>query len=85
MKVSLTAELEQFVQQKIDSGNYKSANDVVCDALRLLQERETKLEKLRQDLAIGLEQADRGEAAPLDVEEIKTKGRRILEERRERA
>lgn len=37
-----------------------------------------RLERLKEDLAIGLAQADRGESAPLDIAEIKRKGREIL-------
>ncbi len=65
MNVSLTPELEQFVQEKVKSGRYLSASEVVREALRLLQEedqiRQLRLEKLRKEIAIGIEQADRGE------------------------
>ncbi len=36
MNVSLTPELEQFVQAKVESGRYNSAREVVRGALRLL-------------------------------------------------
>jgi antitoxin ParD1/3/4 len=45
---------------------------VVREALRLLEERdqlrELKLEELRKFVAVGIEQADRGEVAPLDMD-----------------
>jgi antitoxin ParD1/3/4 len=67
MNVSLTPELEQFVHQKVTSGLYLSASEVVREALRLLEERDrqsaTKLEHLRNQIQIGLDQADRGELA----------------------
>jgi len=72
MNVSLTPELEQLVQQKVRSGRYLSASEVVREALRLLEERdqlrELKLQELRKFVAVGIEQADRGEVAPLDVD-----------------
>lgn len=40
--------------------------------------RRRELEELRRAIAVGVEQADRGELAPLDIEEIKTEGRRRL-------
>ncbi len=40
MNVSLTPELEQFVHEKVKSGRYLSASEVVREALRLLEERE---------------------------------------------
>jgi antitoxin ParD1/3/4 len=40
MNVSLTPELEKLVQEKVKSGLYHSASEVIRDALRLLQERD---------------------------------------------
>ncbi|MBD3560548.1 type II toxin-antitoxin system ParD family antitoxin, partial [Planktothrix sp. FACHB-1355] len=40
MNVSLTPELEKFVQEKVKSGRYLSASEVVREALRLLQEQD---------------------------------------------
>ena len=40
--------------------------------------RRRELEELRRTIAIGVEQANRGELATLDIEEIKTEGRRRL-------
>lgn len=72
MNVSLTPELEQLVLQKVQSGRYLSASEVVREALRLLLEpdqlRELRREELRKFIAVGIEQADRGELAPLDVD-----------------
>ncbi|HIK15200.1 MAG TPA: type II toxin-antitoxin system ParD family antitoxin [Leptolyngbyaceae cyanobacterium M33_DOE_097] len=71
MNVSLTPELEQFVHEKVKSGRYLSASEVVREALRLLEERDrlyqAKLAELQQHLAIGIEQADRGELIDDDV------------------
>lgn len=41
--------------------------------------RRRELEELRRAITVGVEQANRGELAPLDIEEIKTEGRRRLE------
>lgn len=72
MNVSLTPELEQFVQTKVKSGRYLSASEVVREALRLLEQRdrlrELRIETLRQEIAIGIEQIDRGEI--LDCEDV---------------
>ena len=65
MNVSLTRELEEFVQERVQSGRYHSASEVIREALRLLEEqdrvRELHFEKLRQDIAIGIAQAERGQ------------------------
>lgn len=72
MNVSLTPELEQFVHNKVKSGRYLSASEVVREALRLLEERdrlrEIRLETLRQEIVIGVEQGDRSEGD--DSEEV---------------
>jgi len=84
MTVSLPAEMEDLVNAKIQSGQYHSAGEVVREGLRLLQEQDTlrqiKLDQLRKDIAIGVEAADRGELAPLDVEAIIAEGHKRLAE-----
>jgi|688.fasta_scaffold2529723_1 antitoxin ParD1/3/4 len=42
MDVSLTNELEQWVQRKIETGLYSSASKVVREALRALHTKETR-------------------------------------------
>lgn len=45
MNVSLSAPLEAYVNQKVDSGLYNSASEVIREALRLLQEKEAARER----------------------------------------
>lgn len=82
MNVSLTPELEQLVTEKVESGMYNSAGEVVREALRLLKERDeiqqARLEDLRRDIAVGLEQADRGETRPFDPDDLKRRVRERL-------
>ncbi len=82
MNVSLTPELEHIIRDKVDSGLYHSASEVVREALRLLQEqdrlREMRLEALRKEIQKGL---DSGSAGPLDMEDVIRRGRERLEER----
>lgn len=65
MNISITPELEKFIQAKVKSGMYQSASELVRDALRLLAERDElrrkQLEKLDRDIQLGLDQAKRGE------------------------
>lgn len=57
MHVSLTDTLERFVKDKVESGLYNNASEVVREALRLMREHEAlrrgKLERLRAELAKG--------------------------------
>ncbi|NBJ13116.1 type II toxin-antitoxin system ParD family antitoxin [Microvirga arsenatis] len=45
--VSLTPELEALVDNKVASGRYRSASEVVRAALRLLDERERRIEQMK--------------------------------------
>jgi antitoxin ParD1/3/4 len=77
MNVPLTGQLEKVVKEKVASGRYHSASEVVSEALRLLDDhdrlQQIKLERLRKDIQEGL---DSGEPAPFDIEEIKAEGRK---------
>ena len=72
MNVSLTPQLEQFVREKVDSGRYLSASEVVREGLRLLEERDrvyqARLADLQKEITIGVEEAGRGEL--FDGEEV---------------
>ena len=87
LNVSLTPELEKFVDQRVASGLYQTASEVVRDALRLLEEREaarqTALAELRRHVAVGIEQADRGEF--LDGDDVFEELKRISDQRRREA
>ena len=71
MNVSLTPELEKLVQEKVASGLYNSASEVIRESLRLLHERdrvrEIRLEELRKEIQKGLAS---GQPKPLDIEAI---------------
>lgn len=60
MNVSLTPELERLVQQKVDSGMYQTASEVVREALRLLGEqdrlRTLQIAETRKRIQLGLQQ-----------------------------
>src|SRR5262245_337395 len=65
MNVHLTPELEQLVQQKVQSGRYNSASEVVREALRLMEQRDevrsVQLQQLRARIDEGLAEAERGD------------------------
>ena len=58
---SLPPDLEQFVQDQLAAGKYASASDVVCDAVRLMREREARFEELRREVELGVKQLDDGD------------------------
>jgi antitoxin ParD1/3/4 len=50
MNVSIGDRWEEFVERAVKSGRYNSASEVVREGLRLVEEREAKLQALRQTL-----------------------------------
>jgi len=61
----LTPELEKIVQDKVNSGLYGNASEVIRAGLRLLVEeertRQSRFDQLVQDIKVGLEQAEKGQ------------------------
>ena len=51
MNVSLTDKLEEFVNQLVEQGRYRSASEVVREGLRLLEIREAQLHSAPQKSA----------------------------------
>ena len=69
MHVSLTPELERRIKDKVDSGLYNNASEVVRESLRLMVERDELRDRLRAEIQIGSEQLRRGEGVPVASEE----------------
>lgn len=87
MEITLQPELEQFIQEKIKSGQYQSVNEAVNAALKLLIERELiargRFAELRQEILVGIEASERGDV--LDSETVFTSIQNKLEQRRDLA
>jgi len=76
MNVSLTPKLQHYVRQKVRSGQYDSASEVIRDSLRALQQRDRgekefwqhvnrKVSEAREDVAAG--RIVDGETAMADI------------------
>ncbi len=81
MNVSLTRELDRLIQQKVKSGMYQTASEVVREALRLLRERD--------EVRAGFAQIERGEYDEYDgrtihqlAAEVKARGMKRLAPKR---
>jgi antitoxin ParD1/3/4 len=68
MNISLTTELELFVQNKVNSGLYTSASEVIRESLRLLYSqdyiKDQRVKQLNQAIDVGLNQLATGERIP---------------------
>lgn len=88
MNVSLTKELEKYIASRVKTGMFGSASEVVREALRLLRERDAKLEYLRREIDIGLEDLRQGRVVEDSdglAERIKRDGRRRLAAERKKS
>lgn len=69
---SLDEHYSTFIDEEVASGRYGSASDVVRTALRLLEDRETRLRALREALVAG---ELSGVSTEFDVDEFVTRKR----------
>lgn len=70
MNVSLTPELERLINDKVDTGMYQTASEVVREGLRLLKDRDDR--QLRADVRAGFEAVDRGEYTDYNASSVKS-------------
>jgi antitoxin ParD1/3/4 len=80
MHISLTPELEAGIRQKVTSGHYNNASEVIRDALRFWESNEElvqymKLEVLKKRLAIGAGQAEQAKFVDQSVSDIITEAK----------
>lgn len=81
MNVSL-GKYESFVRERVDSGRYGSASDVVRAGLRLLEEEEQWKAEVRRKIAEGVAAAEAGKL--IDGDEAVELARDRLSRRKKR-
>ncbi len=83
MNISLTPELEAFVQAQLESGLYHSQSEVIREGLRLLKRFNDHSEEyklwLNEQIALGLEELNSGQSVPAEGtrERIRAKARQL--------
>lgn len=82
LNVSLPAELEHRVRAHVASGLYGSASEVIREALRLFEAYQAvqaaNFATLQADIAQGMADVQCGRVSRVDLQAIKTQGRRVL-------
>ncbi len=68
LNISLPEALKEHVRRRVADGGFSNASDFVRALIRLDKEQQEKLAALRRDIAVGLDQLDRGEG--LDGERV---------------
>ena len=88
MNVSLTPELEMLISNKVKSGRYNTASEVVREGLRLLEHqdqlRELRRDELRKEIMKGVEQMRNGQYAEYTLDELEGLGQEIARRGRAR-
>lgn len=85
----LPTDLAKFIQEELTKGTYQTEAELVCEAVRLLREREQRLSDLRAAVLPAVAQLDQGNYTAYDeqglremIEDVKAHGRTRLAERR---
>jgi antitoxin ParD1/3/4 len=84
MNINLTPKLEEMVREKVKSGLYNNASEVVREALRMMEANDRRgikiwtKEEIEAELIKGIESGDAGELTHQDFEDIKKRGRERL-------
>jgi putative addiction module CopG family antidote len=79
MNVHLSKHFESFISEKIGSGKYTNASEVIRAGLRALEQQEKM-----QELRLQIEQGYVGEPLAFDAESIKQQGRQRMDQHLER-
>jgi len=59
--IQLPADIEESIQRKVESGQYDDPSAVLRAAIRLLDNRDRRLQELRASVAEGLAAIERGD------------------------
>jgi antitoxin ParD1/3/4 len=72
--VVLTDHLEQVVNDLVVSGRYQNASEVLCEGLRLLEQREAqqsaKVDALRKATSLGIMSLEQGQFTKVSTEDL---------------
>ncbi|MGC1274076.1 MAG: type II toxin-antitoxin system ParD family antitoxin [Planctomycetaceae bacterium] len=90
MPLELPEELERYVSAAVENGEFASREELIADAVRLHRDYAAKLQSLRDDLQVAIDELDRGEGYEFRneqelhefFEEIAREGRKSLAERK---
>jgi len=79
MAIRVPDDLEASIRQKIETGRYRDETEVIRAALRSLDAREERVERLRASIAEGFAAVERGEGIELTPEHLEELGREAEE------
>jgi len=74
----MQARNEQFVQSLLEQGEFATRDDVIDAALERWRLQRDEFASLRAMVQLGIDELDRGEGAPLDIDDVIARGRERL-------
>ena len=83
---SVPSDVAQFIEQEIASGRYRSEDELVVDAVRVLRELKQRHRRLCNDIQTGIREIEQGQEIELESEaelqqflnQVKAEGRTRL-------
>ncbi len=69
MIVTLPTEIERIVIEKVNSGAYQSADEVITNSVKLLEAKEKGEEALRREIMRGFEDIQQGRFSTFSTDE----------------
>ena len=67
--------IDQYIQQKVATGEFPSAEAFAREAIAVYRELESRHAPLKAEVQQRIAQVERGEVGPIDFEAIKARGR----------
>jgi antitoxin ParD1/3/4 len=71
MHLNLSPEMEGFIKNKVATGFYGNATEVIRDAIRRMQAEEGRVSAWQAAIKLGDDQLDRGEGVAYTAEALK--------------
>jgi antitoxin ParD1/3/4 len=71
MPDAIPSDLEQFVNEQVAAGEYRSQDEVVVAGLQILREVKRRQAAFREQVQVGIDQLDRGEGIELSQDELR--------------
>ncbi len=86
MQIALSTEQERYVREKLATGKYSSADEVVAEAFRVLRNVEKMLpsaeDDLRREIQLALDDVENGRVSDWNVDELKQRLQQKLKEKK---
>ncbi|MBI1900404.1 MAG: hypothetical protein HYS13_04720 [Planctomycetia bacterium] len=76
---TLPSDLQEFARASLARGDYASETDLIVHAVRVLRNLKRQHERLKNDIQQGMDELDRGEGRPLDIEAVKRRVQKSCE------